>query len=90
MRNKFNEHREFLNSISHLQDIKEKIDKVEKRHNTFVVCVTSAAIIATVLAVVATILRKTRYDYDAFYDDEDFYGDDFEDEFDDLDEGDFE
>lgn len=81
--------RKYLDLHSHhnpIQDIKERIVKVEKKHDTFKIAVIAGALVIAICAVIYAISRKSEFDYDAFYDDDLYDDDDFED----IDESDFE
>lgn len=75
-----------LQSINPIQDIKEQIIKVERKHDTLTIVIVASVLVVTICAIIFAISRKSSFDYDAFYDDDLYDDDDFED----LDETDFE
>ncbi len=73
-----------LHTIDPLQDIKKQVEKVERKNDNLTVIIV-AGVIITLLSVIAVILlKKNKYDYDAYEDD--YFVDDFDDEFEDFDD----
>lgn len=93
MRKNFLEHGNFIhgfNPIHEIKDIKDKVQEVEKKQRNLAVIVLAGLLAVSLTAVIFALVKKGKCACDSFYDDEDFYGDDFDDDFEDLSEDDFE
>ncbi len=82
MKKNFLENNEFFQSLISIDDIKRRIDKVERKNDNLKLILVSLAAVSIIAACLLLIFGKKKYEFD-LYDDE-YFEDDFNDDFDDF------